>query len=349
VQSEVILVPSEQIAILIVGVFLFLYGIFGAIDFGASFWSMVFLRRNTEAGLIANRFLSPSWEVTNTFLVLLVVSFVSFFPKAAFTLGTVLLVPVSIVLVLISLRSAFMVFAHNLHSYQHTLRIISGVAGILIPILLISTLPITQGAFITIKDGTETLLFFKWLSHFSTYYYMLFGLTSELFLSSLFLADYAREAGKEETYQLYRRYAMLLGPITLISAIITLFVLEPEANWLLDNLKAQGEWFLLAILFYLVGYGSLWWPDPKNESIGKPRIAVLLIVFQYGIASYAYATAHMPYIVFPYMTITSGFTGEVTFRALFWVYVVGLAILLPGFYLFWRLFLKDKRYLRQEE
>lgn len=341
--------PSEVIASWIVGVFLFLYAIFGAIDFGSSFWSMFYLRRHTEAGVIANRFLSPTWEVTNTFLVLLVVSFVSLFPKAAFVLGTVLLVPVSMVLILISLRSAFMVFAYSVHSYQQTLRIISGIAGFFIPILLISALPVTQGPFIAIRSGVETLLTTKWLTSLSTYFYMLFGLTSELFLSSLFLADYAREGGQVETYKLYRRNAIILGPFTLVSAIMTLLVLEPEANWLLENLKAQGEWFLLSILFYLVGYSSLWWPDAKNDTIGKPRLAVLFIVVQYMIASYAYAAAHMPYIVYPYMTITSGFTGETTFRSLFWVYVVGLAVLVPGFYLFWRLFLKDKRYVGQRK
>lgn len=339
----------EVIASFIVGIFLFVYAIMGAIDFGSSFWSMFYIRRHTDAGVIANRFLSPTWEVTNTFLVLLVVSFVSFFPKAAFTLGTVLLVPVSIVLILISLRSAFMVFAYSVQSYQQTLRIISGIAGLFIPILLISALPVTQGPFIALKNGVETLLTMKWLTSISTYYYMLFGLTSELFLSSLFLADYAKEAGKEETYRVYRRNAIIVGPATLFSAILTILVLEPESKWLLDNLFKQSEWFLLSILFYLIGYSSLWWPDAKKDSTGKPRVAVLLIVVQYMIASYAYASAHMPYIVYPYMTITTGFTGEVTFRALFWVYVVGLAVLVPGFYLFWRLFMKDRRYLRQEE
>lgn len=337
----------EQIAILIVGIFLFLYGIFGAIDFGASFWSMIYIRRHTEAGMIANRFLSPTWEVTNTFLVLLVVAFVSFFPKAAFTFGTVLLVPVSIVLLLISLRSAFMVFAYSVHGYQHTLRIISGIAGFFIPILLISALPVTQGAFIAKQHGLEMLLFQRWLGSPSTYYYMLFGLTSELFLSSLFLADYAREAGKEETYQLYRRNAIIFGPVTLIAAVTTLMVLEPEASWFIQNLKAQSDWYILSILFYLVGYGALWWPASGRESIGKPRIAVLFIVLQYLIASYAYGTAHLPYLVYPYMTVFSGFTSTATFHSLIWVYIGGLAILLPGFYIFWLLFLKDKRYLRQ--
>jgi cytochrome d ubiquinol oxidase subunit II len=337
----------EVIASFIVGIFLFVYAIFGAIDFGASFWAMVYLRRNTKAGDIADRFLSPTWEVTNTFLVLLVVSFVGFYPYAAFILGTILLVPVSLVLVLITIRSALMVFSHSVDRYQRTLRIVSGIAGLLIPMLLISVLPVTQGAFLVEKNGVATLLLGEWLTSSSTYCYLLFGLTSELFLAALFLADYAREAGEIKTYQIYRRNAIWIGPITLLSAMLTLAVLEPESRWLLTNIWEQIEWFVLSIVFYLVGYSALWWPAAKKEEIGKPRIAVLAVVMQYMIASYAYAAAHMPYIVYPTMTISDGFTNVNVFQALIWVYIFGLALLMPGFYIFWRLFLKDRRYLRQ--
>ena len=80
--------------------------------FGASFWAMIYNQKRSKAGQVANRFLSPTWEVTNTILVLLVVSMVGFFPKAAYMLGTVLLVPVSIILLLITLRSSFLVLSY---------------------------------------------------------------------------------------------------------------------------------------------------------------------------------------------------------------------------------------------
>ena len=99
---------------------------------------------------------------------------------------------VMLILVLVAIRGTFMVFAYSLPKYQHLLRIISGITGLLIPALLITVLPVTEGAYITMSEGKEVLLYGKLLSSPVIYCYMLFGLTSELFLSSLFLADFAR-------------------------------------------------------------------------------------------------------------------------------------------------------------
>jgi cytochrome d ubiquinol oxidase subunit II len=312
----------------------------GSIDFGASFWSMVYSKRYTQAGNIANRFLSPTWEVTNTILVLFVVSFVGFFPKAAYMLGTVLLVPVSLILILISVRSAFMVFAYAVPEYQQALRIVSGITGVLVPALLISALPVTEGGFVEVGDARETLLFGKWLSSPSVYMYMLFGLTSELFLSSLFLADYAKESKDEATFKIYRRNAILFGPITLVVAVITLLALEPEAKWLLHNIRERHWWFILSIIAFVIGYVALW--------LRRSRAAVILVVIQYALATFGYGLAHLPYIVFPHLTVSEAFTNIDTFYSLLGVFTIGLAILLPGFIIFWRLFLKDKKYLQQE-
>jgi cytochrome bd ubiquinol oxidase subunit II len=338
--------PIEpSIAILLVWLLLFIYSMAGSIDFGASFWAMIYADKRTRAGLIANRFLSPTWEVTNTILVLFVVAFVGFFPKAAYILGTVLLVPVSIILLLITIRSAFMVFAYSVKGYQKALRIISGLTGLFVPALLISALPVTEGGFVQRIGDREILLFGKWLTSPSVYLYMLFGLTSELFLSSLFLADYSQESSDDDAYRLYRKKALIFGPITIAVAVMTLYFSTPEAHWLLSQLSRQKEWFTLSIIAFLIGYVSLWWKDGKN--VGRPRVAVVFVVIQYALATFAYGVAHLPYIVYPFLTVSQAFTNIDTFYSLLKVFAVGLAILFPGFIVFWRFFLKDKRYLQK--
>ena len=64
-------------------------------------------------------------------------------------------VPVMLILVLVAIRSTFMVFAYSLPKYQHLLRIISGITGLLIPALLITVLPVTEGAYITMSEGKK--------------------------------------------------------------------------------------------------------------------------------------------------------------------------------------------------
>ena len=66
--------------------------------------------------------------------------------KAAFTLATVMFVPVMLILVLVAVRSTFMVFAYSA-KYQYLLRVISGITGLLIPALLITVLPVTEGLY----------------------------------------------------------------------------------------------------------------------------------------------------------------------------------------------------------
>ncbi|EIT84422.1 cytochrome d ubiquinol oxidase subunit II [Fictibacillus macauensis ZFHKF-1] len=338
----------EVQAILIIWTFIFIYSIFGSIDFGSGFWALIYNDHRTLAGKMANRFLSPTWEITNVFLVLLVVAFVGFFPKGAFTLGTILLIPVSLILFFLAIRSAFMVFSYSVQGYRKLMFLISGVSGLLIPALLITVLPISQGGFIELVDGKETLLLGKLLASPSLYLYILFGLTSELFLSSLFLGDYSYASKQEGAYRLYRGNALLLGPSTLLAAVLTLLVSQQEASWLIKHLYEQKLWFSLSLASFIIGYVALLLPRKKNTVRGFPRLALLAVIAQYGFASYGYGMAHLPYIVYPRLTIFDAFTATETFYSLLIMYGIGLAILTPGFYIFWRLFLKDRRYLQQD-
>ncbi|MGA8942784.1 MAG: cytochrome d ubiquinol oxidase subunit II [Thermoactinomyces sp.] len=335
--------PTEaSIAILLVWLFLYIYSMAGSVDFGASFWALVHAGKRSQASRLANRFLSPTWEVTNTILVMLVVMVVGFFPKAAFMLGTVLLFPVSIILVFVALRGTFMVLAYSAEGSEKGLRLVSGIAGLLVPALLISALPVTEGGFIRVVDGQAVFLFDKWISSPSVYLYMLFGLTSELFLSSLFLTSYSKGADSE-AYSMYRKQAIWFGPVAIIVAVLTLLFLEPEANWLLQNLARQRNLFVLSFISFLLGYFLLCWKK------GNLRLSMIFIALQYLLAAFAYGLAHLPYIVYPYLTVGEAFTNINTFYTLLKVLVIGIAILLPGFIVFWRFFLKDKGYLTTHE
>jgi cytochrome bd ubiquinol oxidase subunit II len=339
---------DEYLAVAMLWLFVFIYSVAASIDFGTGFWSMFYAnRRHTKATKIANRFLSPSWKITNVFIVLLVVALISFFPGATHTLGAVLLIPGSIVLILLALRSAFMVYSYAASKHRVELSYVSGITGLLIPGILIAVLPITQGGFIITNETGEQLLLGKLLTSFSFYAFAGFGIASTLFLSSLLLADYSRSADDDEAFLTYRLDAVIIGPISLLMAFLVLLTMDFEANWMLENLLQYRNWLLISVSFFLIGYGSLW--IKRKGRIGIPRLAVIAIVLQYLFASYAYGNAHLPYIVYPNVTIASGFTHPAMFKALFITYLVGFAILLPGFIYFWRLFMTDKRYVKQKE
>ncbi|WP_342045588.1 cytochrome d ubiquinol oxidase subunit II [Bacillus sp. OTU530] len=337
---------EESIAILILWALVFAYSILGSIDFGTGFWSMIYMKRNSTAGDIANRYLSPTWELTNTFLVFVVVAFIGFFPNAAYSLATAMFVPVTLILALIAVRSSFMVFSHSFPSSEKQLRFTAGITGLLVPALLITVLPVTEGSFVKMIGGKETLMYKQLLSSPSVYSYMLFGLTSALFLSALFLADFSRERGDEGAYRIYRINAIILGPATLLSAVIALVSVSIQGNarWLLSNLADEILWFAVSLGLFVIGYAALWWSNKGYKELGWPRVAVLSVVAQYAFASYAYGKAHLPYIIFPDVTMYTSFTQKTTFYSLLILYAVGIAILLPGFIMFWNLFLKDRTF-----
>ncbi|MBU9712291.1 cytochrome d ubiquinol oxidase subunit II [Evansella tamaricis] len=340
---------EAYVAISIIWLFLFLYAIGGAIDFGAGFWAMYYYeRKDTTAANFANLYLSPSWEVTNVFLVLFVVALAGFFPGAAFALGSLMIVPVSLVLILLTIRSAFMVYSYSVQKYTKLLRYISGITGLLIPALMLTVLPIIIGGFIEIVGNRHYILFDKVLTSPTVYAHIGFGLSSQLFLSSLFLSDYAREANSNKTYEEYRGKAIMFGPIMLSFAVAATLTLMPEAMWMVENMARQWELFALSMFAFSIGYSALFWPS-KKVRIGQPRVAVILIIVQYALASFAYGWAHMPYIVYPELTIFEGLTNLAMYQSLLWGYIVMMAILIPLFIWFWRLFLKDKRYITSEK
>jgi cytochrome d ubiquinol oxidase subunit II len=340
---------DAELAILILWIFLFIYSIAGSIDFGAGFWAMVFgQRHDPKTAELANRFLSPSWKVTNVFLVLFVVALIGFFPRATSLLGAMLLLPASLAIALLILRSAFMVYAYSTHQYRGLLPLVSGVTGLLIPGLLVSILPLTLGGFLDMSsDGPPKLLFLKLMTSPTEAAHLGFGITTELFLSALFLADYSRESNDEQAYQTYRKAAIALGPTTLAMALLTTYTFVPEARWIVSRLSEQWGWFTLSVASFAIGYTALWWKDPKDR-VGFIRVAVLAIVMQYGFASIGYGSAHMPYLIYPILTVEDAFTSSTMFNALLVGYAIGIALLIPLFIWFWRLFLKDKSYLVQE-
>jgi cytochrome bd ubiquinol oxidase subunit II len=341
---------NAYLAVTVVWGFVFIYAVMATMDFGAGFWSMFYINRHkTTATNIANRYLSPTWEVTNTFIAGLVVAVYSLFPKGAYTLGTILLVPGSIILLLLSIRSAFLVFSHIAEEYKKPLTYISGITGILIPGLLLSVLPITHGNYVRFTHHRETLDLLGLFSSPNEYAFFGFAITSTLFLSSLLLADYSKASEEFEAYKVYRRDAVIIGPISLLMAFLIMITLRQEAGWLYNKMMVDAALLYVSVGCFLIGGVGLILPSRKGNLRGMPRVAVIAVTIQYLLASYVYGKAHLPYIVYPYVTIHEAVTDPNSFRAVFITYIVGFAILFPGFIYFWSLFMNDKRYLRQRK
>jgi cytochrome d ubiquinol oxidase subunit II len=330
-------VTAPGLAAGLIWLVVYLYALAGSVDFGATFWRMLFrLRGQEEAARVADRYVSPLWEATNIFLVLIAVALVGFFPGAAYVFGTVLLGPASLILILLALRGAALGYGYVLRS--RAVDAVAGVTAVLLPATLVLVLPISAGGFVRVTaGGVPELDAGALLRSPVTYVYLTFGLTAGMYISATFLADYAHAAGRRIATAAYRRIALWAGPLAIAAGAAAIYGVPPEP-WLQPRLAAQWPWFGASLLAFLAAMLA--------QVRGSTRLAVLATGLQFGLAQAGYGLAHAPYLLFPLAPTAASFTGPEMFAAVVAVVVAGMALLTPAFVWLWRLFVVDRRYTR---
>ncbi len=245
------------------------YAVGASFDFGAGFWGWWESRRGMRQGAwVAERYVSPLWEVTNVFLVLIPVALVGFFPGAAYAYGILLLVPGSLILILLAVRGTFLVYGHTSEIHRRRTQVAAAWTGLLIPALLVLTLPVSQG--LGVKGGGAGALWLdlpELLASPATHGFLVFGLTSELFLSALLLADLARVSGADSAFARYRRRALVLGPVMFIAAAGVWGLLPASQTWIHARLLQQWPWFAASFACFF-GVGLLLGAYPTEGKTG---------------------------------------------------------------------------------
>jgi len=331
----------ELLGITVLWIFLYGYIIVASIDFGAGFFS--FYCRLTKQDHIVNgiieRYLSPVWEVTNVFLIFFVVGLVGFFPDTAYYYGTALLVPGSIFLVLLSLRGSFYAFAHYGARDNVLYHFIYGVTGLFIPASLATILTISEGGFIAIEGERVVLLMDRLLTSPYAWAVVLLALVSILFISASFLTYYAHKAQDERATRLLRTYAVGWSlPTIFASFLVFLSIFDHNSEHFAKMLEVS--WMFVASFGCFLGALALLL---KKRGYGW---AFLLVMLQFAFAFFGYGVSHLPYLLYPYVTINSSVTSEAMGIALVTGFIAGLFLLIPSLILLMRLFLFDARYVQ---
>lgn len=331
----------EIIGITVLWTFLYLYVIIASIDFGAgffNFYSKLTGDDNIISPIIA-RYLSPVWETTNVFFVFFFVGIVGFYPDTAYYLGTTLLIPGSIALILLSIRGSY--YAFNSYNTESKLSwsALYGVTGLLIPASLSIALVISEGGYIE-ETATGIDLNFEELI-FSTYGWsvVFLAIISVLYISSGFLTFYAAKAEDNKASELTRTWFLIW---TLPTLVITQFTFLGLRDHNYEHFAAaQDYWYLfgLSLLAMIIAVFLIW----KRRNYGT---AFIMIMLQYVFAFYGYGISKLPYILYPYVNINDAVVNENMAFALTVVFVLGLLLLIPSLFLLVRLFLFDKDYVK---
>ncbi|EGQ3342040.1 cytochrome d ubiquinol oxidase subunit II [Staphylococcus pseudintermedius] len=333
----------EVIGITVLWIFLFGYIIVASIDFGAGFFSLQakLFGQSHEINDLIQRYLNPVWEVTNVFFVFFFVGIVGFFPDTAYYYGTVLLIPGSIALILLSIRGAFYAFENYGQDSKLSWLMLYAVSGLLIPASLSTALTISEGGYITESSSgnvdlnwTELLLSpFGWAV-------VLLAIVSVLYISSGFLTFYAHRAKDTSAYQLMRKWFLMWGaPMIMMSLFVFLSLrIQNEAHFM-SAVFDYGWLFIISfIAFAIAGVLTL-----LKKAHG---IAFIFVIIQMGTAFFGYGLSKLPYILYPYVHIDDAVTNDSMALVLTIAFIGGLLLLLPSLFFILKLFVFDKDYVR---
>jgi cytochrome d ubiquinol oxidase subunit II len=332
----------EIIGITVLWIFLYGYLIVASIDFGAGFFSYFSLitgKRHLVQNII-ERYLNPVWEVTNVFLVFFFVGIIGFFPDTAYYYGTSLLVPGSVAIILLAIRGAYYAFGtyggekkNNLYTFLY------GASGLLIPASLSTVLTISEGGFVVEKDGEVSFLFAKLFTSPYSWAVVLLALVSVLYISSMFLTYYAAKAKDEAALNIVRGYALGWSPPTILCSLLVFFAINSHNPEHYANMVALSWMFVASFLCFLIAVWLVW----RRIAYGW---AFILVMLQFAFAFFGYGASHLPYVLYPYITIHQNFTSESMAISLIVVFIAGLCLLIPSIYLLMRLFLFNAGYVQ---
>ncbi|MFE7062718.1 cytochrome d ubiquinol oxidase subunit II [Sutcliffiella sp. NPDC057660] len=331
----------EVVGITVLWTFLYGYLIVASIDFGAGFFSYysTVTKKDHLIDKVIVRYLSPVWEVTNVFLVFFFIGIVGFFPSTAYYYGTTLLIPGSIAIILLAIRGSYYAFHHYGAKGSKFYQLLYGATGLLIPAALSVVLTISEGGFISLAGDVVTLDYGALFSSFYSWTVVILALVSVLYISAYFLAYYARTAKDEKAFEVLRKYALNWSLPTILASVLVFFALSDHNPSHFERMLNLSWMFSLSFLFFLGAVYLMW----KKQRLGLSFIFVML---QFATAFFGYGASHMPYLLYPYLTIYDGFTNESMAIALITAFIGGLCLLIPSLYLLMRLFLFDNQYVQ---
>ena len=242
-------------------------------------------------------------------------------------------------MILLSIRGAYYAFNSYNTERKLTWDALYGITGLLIPASLSIALVISEGGYI--KETAEGIDLMVEELLFSTYGWsvVFLAIISVLYISSGFLTFYAAKAEDKKATDLTRTWYLIW---TLPTLVITQFVflgLRDHNPVHFEN--AQNYWYLfgLSLLAMLIAVYLIY----RRRNYGT---AFVMIMLQYGFAFFGYGISKLPYIVYPYIDISTSIVNENMAFALTIVFVLGLLLLIPSIVLLARLFLFDKDYVK---
>ena len=310
----------------VIAVALNAYVLTGGADFGGGVWDLLAtgVRRERQRALIADS-IAPIWEANHVWLIVVVVVLFTAFPEAFSTLGTVLHIPLAIMLIGIVLRgSAFVFRAYGPHG-RNRWGLAFASASVITPVLLGSIIgSVATGA---VADAAARIggavdffdVFVRpWAAPFPTAIGLL-ALALFSFLAATYLTVDAREEDLREDFRI--RALGAAGGVFVCAAVALVLAHSAAprvAIGVVEALLVQVATAAAAVS----AIAALW--------LRHYRLARIAAAAQVSLILWGWLLAQYPYVIPPALTIREAAAPAVTLRLLTIGLAAGAAILLPS-------------------
>jgi cytochrome d ubiquinol oxidase subunit II len=309
----------------VIAVALNAYVLTGGADFGGGVWDLFAtgVRRERQRELIVDS-IAPIWEANHVWLIVVVVVLFTGFPAAFSILGTVMHIPLTIMLIGIVLRGSAFVFRSYGPYGRNRWGLAFAIASIMTPLLLGSIIgSIATGAVAEaaerIGGATFSEVFVRpWAAAFPAAVGF-FAVALFAFLAATYLTVDAQD---EELREDFRIRALTAAGAVFVCAAVALVLAHSAAPrvaiGVVGALLVQAATASAAI----TAIAALW--------LRHYRIARLAAAAQVSLILWGWMIAQFPYLIPPTLTIRDAAAPAVTLRLLVLGLAVGAVILAPS-------------------
>jgi cytochrome d ubiquinol oxidase subunit II len=331
-----------EVAAWVIVVALNAYVLFGGADFGGGVWDLLASgpRRHRQQELVANA-IGPIWEANHVWLIVAVVMLFVCFPAAFAAFGTVLHIPLSLMLIGIVLRGSAFVFrsySYGPRSEQRRWGQIFAVSSLITPTVLgMCVGAVVSGnvgrAMAALADATparfSAVYVRPWLSPFEI---AVGGMTVALlsFLAATYLTIEAE--GDRELQDDFRGRALGAAVASMALAIVAL-ALGAGSGGVMTRLIQPG-WSTLV----LAGSGMAALASAGALLQRRFRLARLAAAGWVTLVLWGWILAQFPLIVPPNLTIDAAAAPNRTLEETMAVLVGGAIVLIPSLWYLLRVF-----------
>jgi cytochrome bd ubiquinol oxidase subunit II len=302
------------------------YALTGGADFGGGVWDLFATgdRRERQRELIAES-IAPIWEANHVWLIVVIVVLFTAFPSAFSMLGTVLHIPITLMLIGIVLRGSAFVFRSYGPRGRKRWGTTFAIASVMTPLLLgiiigsIATGAVADAAGKIGGAGTFSEVFVRpWAAPFPIATGV-FALALFAFLAATYLTVDAEEDALREDF---RRRALAAAVAVFVCAAVALILARSEAPrvaiGVVGALLIQAATAVAAI----TAIAALW-----RRQYHLARIAAAA---QVSLVLWGWLIAQYPYLIPKALTIRDAAAPVVTLRLLLAGLVAGAIVLVPS-------------------